>query len=175
MPSYDASGLKVTFDEVEVASANRIASLTFDVSRAFGHAAGRRGWTMGPMIQGAEVAMTAAVAASLDPGTVSMPSDVELSEFTATLLAATGDSSRVAFSDADDDGVFELMFGYVLPDDGPFDVRLNPPDNVTIDVTPQTVVTVSPSGGELATADWLLQSVEKEDGGVSCGWWVCGR
>ena len=174
MPSYDASGLKVVFDEIEVASPNRIMSLTFDVSQAFGRAAGRSGWSMAPVIEGAEVALTAGVAAMLDPGTVSMPSGVEMGDFTATLLPATGDSSRVTFADGDGDGVFELEFDYVVPANGPFDVRLNGPDNATIDVSPATVVKVSPSGGELAIVDWLLTSVTVEDGGVDCPWWICG-
>ena len=175
MPSYDASGLKVEFDEIEVASPNRITSLTFDVSQAFGQAAGRRGWTMTPVIQGAEVSLTARVAATLNPGTVTMPSGVELGDFTATLIQAAGEGSPVAFSDSNGDGVFELMFDFVVPSNGPFDVRLDAPDDVTIEVTPAATVTVSPSGGELATVDWLLTSVTKEDGGVDCPWWICGR
>lgn len=173
MPSYASVGLKILLNEIEVGDAGSAVTLSFDLSQAFGRATGKS-WTMHPVIQGAGINLMAGVGATLSPGSVSLPSSVDLADFSATLLPAAGDSSRVGFADTDSDGVYELSFEARYPEDGPFDVRLNAPEDVSITVSPSSPATVSPPGGETATVDWVLQSVTVNDGGVECPWWVCG-
>lgn len=173
MPSYAQTGLKVLLNEVEFTDGGPAMILDFDMSQAFGRATGKS-WTMAPAISEAGFVLMAAIDATLSPGDVSIPSGVDLADFSATLLPATGDSARVDFADAGNDGTFEVSFGSKHPDDGPFDVRLNPPSDVSISVTPSSPATVSPAGGQTASVDWVLQSVTVNDGGVECPWWVCG-
>ena len=173
MPSYASSGLKILLNEIEISDAGAALSLDFDLSQALGRATGKS-WTMQPVIQGAGVNLMVGLGATLSPGSVSLPSSVDLADFSATLLPTAGDSSRVGFSDADSDGVYEVTFESRYPDDGPFDVRLNSPEDVSITVSPSSPATVSPAAGETAIVDWELQSVTVDDGGVECPWWVCG-
>lgn len=174
MPSYGKAGLKVLLNEIEVSAPSEVMRLDFDASQAYGRATGRNGWTMAPVIAGAGVTLTTAIEVSLSPGTTTIPTGVDLDQFSATLLPEAGDSARVSFADEDGDGIHELAFRSVDPEAGPFDVRLNPPDNVTVDVTPSTPATVSPMGGETAAVNWVLLSVTQDGGSGGCAWWICG-
>ncbi|NIS31221.1 MAG: hypothetical protein GWN73_13440 [Actinobacteria bacterium] len=72
-----------------------------------------------------------------------------------------GDSSRVDFADDDSDEIYELAFRYLITDNGPFDVRLNAPEGLTVTVDPVSPATVDPASGETATVDWILQSASE--------------
>ncbi len=173
MPSFDASGLKVMFDEVEVTESGQLTGLSFDIAEAFGHGTGRSGWNMEPEIAASGFVLTAGIDVTLSEGSVTMPSGVELGQFSATLVPAVGESSEVSFVDANSNGVFEVTFQSLLPENGPFSVQLNPPSDVTADVTPSSPTMVNPAAGQVANVDWVLTNVTKTDDGVICGWWVC--
>lgn len=174
MPSYDGSGIKILLNKVDVAEGQENLLLDFDVSQSFGRLAGNSGvWVMDPVIRGARISAAAGVHATLSAGSVSLPDGFELGQFSATLLPSAGDSSRVGFTDADSDGTFDVEFEFLLPDDGPFDVRLNGPEGLEFEVSPDTLVTTSPVAGETATVDWVIQSAS-DGGGVVCPWWICG-
>ena len=128
-------------------------------------------WVMNPVIRGAEISNAAAVDVSLSAGDVTLPDGFSLGQFSATLLPAVGDSSRVTFTDGDGDGVFGVSFEFLMPGDGPFDVRLNGPTDLDFEVSPGTPVTVAPVAGETSVVDWVL--LEASDGSVICGFWVC--
>jgi hypothetical protein len=56
MPSFDASGLKVTLDgAIEIDGEENTLLVDFDVSESFGHQAGADKWVMTPVITGMEV------------------------------------------------------------------------------------------------------------------------
>ena len=173
-PSYAETGIKILLDGVDVTDGQENLLLDFDVSQSFGQAVGRSGvWVMNPVIHGAEISLAAAVDVTLDDGTVTIPSGFSLGQFSATLLPTTGDTARVAFTDGDADGIYDLSFEFLMPENGPFVVRLNGPDGLDFSVLPTTPATVSPTSGETAAIDWVLQSAS--DGtDVVCPWWICG-
>lgn len=174
MPGYSRTGLKILMNEFEVTGSSQVMMLSFDVTQAFGAARGKKGWRMLPVIHGAGITLTAGIDVTLSPGSVDVPASVDMGDFSATLLPTTGDSARVDFTDGNGDGVYEVVFDFLQADDGPFDVRLNGPDDVTFEVRPATPATLSPASGEMATVDWVFQSLTVDDGGVDCPWWVCG-
>lgn len=159
MPSFAQTGAKVLLNGLEVTGGQQILLLDFDVSQSFGMQAGASGlWVMTPVIHASDISLTAGVDATLGAGDVTLPDGYSLGQFSATLLPATGDSSRVAFTDEDGDETFEVAFRFLMPDNGPFDVRLNAPDGLTVEVNPSSPASVSPASGETATVDWVLQS-----------------
>lgn len=159
MPSFAETGAKVNLNGLEVTGGQQILLLDFDVSDSFGQEAGGSGmWVMQPVIHASEIELTSGIDVTLSAGDVTLPSGYELGQFSATMLPAEGDSSRVVFTDEDDDGTFELNFEFLLPDNGPFDVRLNAPDGLTVTTDPASPQNVDPGSGQTATIDWVLQS-----------------
>lgn len=159
MPSYAESGAKVLLNGLQVSGGQEVLLLDFDVSESFGHLAGASGmWVMDPVIHTSELSLTSGIQVTLDTGSVSLPEGFELGQFSATVLPTTGDASEVAFADDDDDGIFDVTFRFLIPDNGPFDVQLNAPEGLTVEVDPPSPVTVSPASGETAEVDWTLQS-----------------
>lgn len=162
MPSFAQTGAKVLLNSLEVTGGQQILLLDFDVSDSFGKEAGGSGmWVMQPVIHASDISLTAGIEVTLSDGDVTLPEGYELGQFSATMLPAEGDSSRVSFTDEDDDGTFELAYRFLLPDNGPFDVRLNAPDGLTVTVDPTSPVSVSPTSAETATVDWVLQSASE--------------
>jgi hypothetical protein len=159
MPSFAQTGAKVLLNGLEVTGGQQILLLDFDVEDSFGKEAGGSGmWVMSPVIHASEIGLTAAIDVTLSPGDVTLPTGYALGDFSATMLPAEGDSARVAFTDEDDNGTFELAFEFLIPDNGPFDVRLNAPDGLTVTVDPTSPATVEPASGQTAAVDWVLQS-----------------
>lgn len=159
MPSFEQTGAKVLLNGLEVTGGQQILLLDFDVSDSFGKESGMANmWVMQPVIHAAEISLTSGVAVTLSAGDVTLPEGFDLGQFSATLLPETGDSSRVAFADEDGNETYELAFQYLLPENGPFDIRLNAPEGLTVEVAPESPVTVSPISGETAAVDWTLQS-----------------
>lgn len=166
MPSYAQSGAKILLRGLEVSGGHQILLLDFDVSESYGHQAGNSGmWVMHPVIHWADMSFTAGADVTLSAGEVTLPEGFDLGQFSATLLPTTGDSARVDFTDDDTDGIFEVGFHPLIPDNGPFDIRLNAPDGLTVEVDPASPVTVSPASDETATVDWVLQSATEDGGG----------
>lgn len=124
-----------------------------DASDAESEASAKR-----PNINATSVTLTAGVDVTLNAGDVTLPNGFELGQFSATLLPRRGDSSRVSFTDSDGDGVFELSFRLLIPESGPFRVRLNVPDGLNVLVEPATPTSVSPARGATEELDWTLQS-----------------
>jgi hypothetical protein len=172
MPSYGGSGVKILLNKVDVTAGQENLLLDFDVSQSFGRLAGASGvWVMDPVIRGARISAAAGVHVTLSRGSVSLPDGYDLGQFSATLLPTAGDSSRVDFTASGSEGSFDVDFEFLLPENGPFDVRLNGPDGLEFEVSPDTPVTVSPVAGETSAVDWVIQSAS--DGGVICPTWVC--
>lgn len=166
MPSMRQSGAKVQLNGLEVAEGRQVWLLDFSVEESFGHQAGKSGkWVMNPVIHTSRVEFTSDIEVTLDEGDVTLPDGFDLGQFSATLLPAVGDSSRVDFEDKDEDGIFELGFRFLIPDNGPFDVRLNGPESLTWTVDPDSPQTVDLDSGETVSVDWVLQSATEDTGG----------
>lgn len=165
MPSFAQTGAKVLLNGLTVEGGQQIILLDFNVEESFGRAAGASGmWVMTPVIHASEIELTVGVEATLDTGEVSLPEGYELGQFSATLLPTGSDSSRVTFEDLDEDGTYEVEFRYLVPQSGPFDVRLNAPEGLTVTTDPVSPQTgLSPASGEVATVNWVLQTAVEED------------
>lgn len=163
MPSMAQSGAKVLLHGFTVSSGGHALLLDFDVSQSFGPgpAGASNKWVMSPVIHAAEVGLTAGVTATLAAGDVELPEGFGLADFSATLTPAEGDASVVAFEEMDD--VFKANFRFLIPDNGPFEVVLNAPDGLVVEVAPASPQSVSPGSGQTATIDWVLQSAEEDD------------
>lgn len=164
MPSYAQSGAKVLLHGLTVQGGQQIILLDFNVKDSFGRAAGASNrWVMTPVIHGSEIELTAGAEVTLTAGEVTLPEGYELGQFSATLVPTSSDSSRVHFTDADEDGIFEAEFVFLLPETGPFEVRLNAPDGLVVTTDPTSPQPLSLSSGQVGTVNWVLQSAEGED------------
>lgn len=154
LPSFDASGLKVTFPSgsIEVAGDAHILLLDFVVSQSFGQLAGASGmWVMHPVIHADDVSLSGTIEVELTAA-----EGVDLGALSATLAdftAQLNDEEPIAFTDVDDDGTFTVTFLYEMP--GDHDVSIALAEGVAFDftldpVSPQTV-TLS-SGGNASVA-----------------------
>ncbi len=162
MPSFAQSGAKVLLNGLQVTGGQQVLLLDFNVEESFGQEAGMSGmWVMEPVIHASNIRLTGGIAVTLSEGDVTLPEGYDLSQFSATMLPAVGDSSRVDFADDDSDEIYELAFRYLITDNGPFDVRLNAPEGLTVTVDPVSPATVDPASGETATVDWILQSASE--------------
>lgn len=165
MPSFAQTGAKVLLNGLAVNAAQQVLLLDFDVEDSFGREAGASGmWVMEPVIHASEIELTVGVTATLSAGEVTLPEGYELGQFSATLDPADSDSSRVAFTDDDDNGEFEVVFDFLVPETGPFEVRLNAPEGLIVEVDPQSPQSVSPASGQTADVEWVLQSASEEQG-----------
>ena len=163
MPSFAPLCAKVQLQGLQVTGGQHILLLDFMVEDSYGRLAGASDtWVMHPVIHGAEIQLTGGVRVTLSAGEVELPAGFELGDFSATMDPNTGDPSEVAFTDEDDDGTFELSFLYLIPEDGPFQVSLNAPAGLTVEVDPATPQSVSLTSGETPTIDWVLQSAVEE-------------
>lgn len=166
MPSYAQSGAKVLLNGLTVQGGQQIILLDFNVEDSFGRAAGASNrWVMSPVIHASEIELTAGAEVTLSAGDVTLPEGYELGQFSATLLPTSSDSSRVTFTDSDDDGIFEALFSFVLPETGPFEVRLNAPEGLVVTTDPTSPQPLSLSSGEVGVVNWVLQSAEEDTAG----------
>jgi hypothetical protein len=157
MPSYAQSGAKVVLHGFQVTGGEQAIVLDFDVSQSFGRLAGQSGmWVMNPVIRATQLQSVASIETTLSAGSVTLPDGYALEQFSATLTPAEGDTSRVTFHSAG--GKFRANFEFLAPEQGPFQVRLNAPDGLTVTVSPESPQSVSPAAGESVEIDWVLQS-----------------
>jgi hypothetical protein len=158
MPSYAQSGAKVVLHGLQVTGGEQAIVLDFDVSQSFGRLAGQSGmWVMTPVIHATRLESVATIRTTLSAGEVTLPAGYALEQFSATLMPAEGDTSRVAFQQSAG-GEFRAHFRFLVPEQGPFQVRLNAPDGLTVTVSPESPQSVSPAAGETMDIDWVLQS-----------------
>ncbi len=134
----------------------------FDVAQSFGREAGRSGrWVMHPVVRAAAVNYTGSVLARvrLADG-VTLPAlngtAVTLAGFSAALTNASGSRETLALTDADNDGVFEARFRYLLPD--AYTLDLIGPDGVTFATAPTRPAAVSVGSGQDVVAAFSIQS-----------------
>lgn len=168
MPSFEQTGAKVLLNGLQVDGGQQILLLDFNVEDSFGRAAGLSNmWVMQPVIHASDISLTAGVEVTLSAGEVELPVGFELSDFSATLDPMVGDSSRVTFVEGDTQGVYEVSFRFLLPDNGPFEVRLNSPDALVVTVDPDAAATLNLTSGETGSVDWVLQSAT--EAGVAAG------
>ncbi|MDX1675864.1 MAG: DUF4382 domain-containing protein [Longimicrobiales bacterium] len=159
IPSLQETGVKVLLNGLQVEGGQEVLLLDFDVSQSFDMEAGMADvWVMTPVIRGADIGLTAGIDVTLSEGDVELPAGYALGDFSATMLPTTGDDAQVAFTDDDGNGTFEVSFQFLIPGDGPFEVRLNAPEGLDVTVDPGSPATVSPASGETAAIDWTLQS-----------------
>jgi hypothetical protein len=157
MPSFAQSGLKVALHGLRVDGGDHAVLLDFDVSESFGRAAGQSGmWVMTPVVHAALLEDAAGVTATLGAGDVTLPAGYALDQFSATLSPAEGDTSRVAFRAVG--GEYRAAFRFLIPEQAPFEVRLNAPEGLTVTVSPASPQSVAPAKGETARVEWVLQS-----------------
>lgn len=159
MPSMAQSGVKVLLNGLNVDGGQQVLLLDFNVEDSFGRVAGASGqWVMTPVIHTSELGLTASVVATLSAPDVELPGTYELGQFSATLDPVESDSSRVSFTDEDEDGTYEARFRFLVPEDEPFEVRLNVPEGLTVTVDPASPASVLPASGETAEVDWVIES-----------------
>lgn len=159
MPSYAQSGAKVVLHGLQVTAGEQAIVLDFDVSQSFGRLAGQSGmWVMTPVIHATRLESVATILTTLSAGAVTLPDGYALDQFSATLTPTEGDTSRVTFRAAG--GEFRANFRFLVPEQGPFQVRLNAPDGLTVTVAPESPQSVSPAAGESVDIDWVLQSAD---------------
>ncbi len=163
MPSMAQSGMKVLLNGLNIEGGQQVLLLDFDVEDSFGREAGNSGrWVMTPVIHSSEVGLTVGVLATLSAEEGTLPEGFTLGDFSATLDPVGTDSSRVAFTDADEDGTFEASFRFLTPETDPFELRLNGPDGLNFTVTPTSPRSVLPASGETAEVDWVIESASTE-------------
>ena len=120
MPSAAASGLKVKFDQdadVSVTSEGdqQVILVDFDVAQSFGRQAGGSGrWVMGPVIKGADLALSGNVKVTLQPAQGVALSNDDAAQLRAVLVNADGSREPLAFTPAADGG-YVADFKYLLP------------------------------------------------------------
>ena len=166
MPSYAQSGAKILLHHYEVTNGEHSILLDFDVSESYGRLAGNSGmWVMHPVIHWAEVSLTGAAEVTLSAGEVELPGETGLDDFSATLTPTEGDPKTEAFAYNDTDDVYEVLFDFLIPDNGPFEIELMAPEGLTVTVDPASPQIVEPGSGETVTVDWTLQSATVEGGG----------
>ena len=139
MPSAASSGLKVKFDkdaDVSVTSEGdqKVILVDFDVAQSFGRQAGGSGrWVMGPVIKGADLALSGNVKVTLQPaeGVVLSLANVELIQ--AVLVNAEGSREPLDFTQMED-GTYVADFKYLLP--GSYQVDLEAAAGVSFSTDP---------------------------------------
>lgn len=162
MPSFAETGVKVLLNGLEVTGGQQILLLDFDVSQSFGRdAAASNMWVMQPVIHTSDISLTVGIAVTLSASDGTLPAGYTLGDFSATMVPTIGDQSTVDFTGAEGDETFDAAFRFLLPDNGPFDVQLNSPDGLFVDVSPDSPVTVSPASGETAEVNWVIESAEE--------------
>lgn len=159
LPSFDDSGLKVGLPggSWQVDGDSKVLLLDFDVSQSFGQEAGSSDtWVMHPVIRADDFSLSGTIAVELTAAAGVDP--IFLADFQAEL---SGDAEPQPFTDDDDDGVYTVMFEYLLPDRS-YDVWIGLQEGFSYDYTldsetpsPQSV---SLGRGEQATVAFEVTS-----------------
>lgn len=132
LPSFDQTGIKVNFpDGALTLEGERVILLDFDVSESFGQQAGGSGmWVMTPVINATDVSLSGSLTVALDAA-----AEVDFAAVNGSLddfrLRLAQEAEPVAFSDPDDDGIWEATFLFLLP--GEYDLTLELEDGVEYD------------------------------------------
>jgi len=163
MPSYGASGLKVTFDggTVSVNGAQKVILVDFDVAQSFGQVAGGSGgWVMNPVIRGADMQLTASTTVTLSlADSVTLPqingTQVQLSDFNATLDDGQGNTKQAAFTSVN--GVFTASFPYLMPGTT-WSLQVAGPPGMVFTVDPALPIQVTTSSGQDSQFNLVMTS-----------------
>jgi Domain of unknown function (DUF4382) len=164
LPSYAQSGLKVNLpgDAVTIAGDQRILLVDFDVARSFGHAAGGSGrWVMTPLIHATDLVVSGTITARLRLGqAVTLPivsgHQVTLGEFKAALTNAGGTREELTMTDANNDGVYEAVFRFLMP--GTYTLDFVAPSTITFATIPAHPLAVQVGSGATVTSEFTLAS-----------------
>lgn len=159
LPSFAETGIKVGLPggSVEVDGDSHVLLLDFDVSQSFGQEAGMSGsWVMTPVIKADDFSLSGTIVVELTAADGVDP--IFLADFQAEL---SSDTEPQPFTDDDDDGVYTVMFEYLLPDQS-YDVSVGLQEGFSYDYTldsetpsPQSV---SLGSGEQATVVFEVTS-----------------
>jgi hypothetical protein len=163
MPSYDASGLKVSFDggAIDVSGPQEILLVDFDVAQSYGHdAGGSGGWVMTPVIRGAHMDLTSGTTVTLGLADgITLPAiggtQVELGDFTAMLDDGQGNTKESAFTSVN--GTFTASFPYLMPGTT-WTLQVSGPAGLTFTTDPSLPIDVSTSSGQDAHFDLAITS-----------------
>jgi hypothetical protein len=160
MPSAASSGLKVKFDhdaDVSVTSDGdqKVILVDFDVAQSFGRAAGGSGrWVMGPVIKGADLALSGNVKVTVQPASGLALSAVDVGLLQAVLVNAEGSREPLAFTQVEG-GAYVADFKYLLP--GSYHVDLEAAEGVvTFSTDPGHPAPVTVGSGEESTVGFSL-------------------
>lgn len=159
LPSFAQTGIKVGLPggSVQVDGDSKVYLLDFDVSQSFGQEAGMSGsWVMTPVIKADDFSLSGTIVVELTAADGVDP--ILLADFQAEL---SSDAEPQPFTDDDDDGVYTVMFEYLLPDQS-YDVSVGLQEGFSYDYTldsetpsPQSV---SLGNGEQATVVFEVAS-----------------
>ncbi len=155
-PSCAQTGFKVLLNGgLEVTGTQQVLLVDFDVSETFGREAGLSGrWVMQPVIKASDITLTGGIDVTLALADgVTMPDGFALSDFAATLDT---EAVPVAFADNDGDGVFTASFLFLIPDDGPFSVGVEGPDDLEYTLDPTAPQSVSLASGQVETVAYTV-------------------
>lgn len=172
-PSCAQSGFKVLLagangkgeaDDLEV-DGDYTLLVDFDVSQSFGKQAGNSGkWILKPTLKATQMqsASSVTVTLALNDTTVKLPvvagAPLTLGGFSATLVAAAGsDPKTVPLTDANNDGVFEATFRYLLP--GEYRAGFVGPAGITFTTDRTLPFTVTATAGANAPVAFKLTAV----------------
>lgn len=163
-PSFSTSGFKVILPGeglVVPAGGAKVMLVDFDVSQSFGREAGSSGsWVLRPVVKATDIALSGGITATLTkPSTLTLPTGVAMTDFTAVLTDAAADADTVAFTDANSDGVFEAAFPFEAA--GTYTLNLAAPTGVTFTTTETRPVTVTLAAGGSVTQAFTLATVTK--------------
>jgi hypothetical protein len=160
MPSYDASGFKVSLpgDLLDVDGTQRVLLVDFDVQQSFGQEAGQSGaWVMRPVVKATDVTFAASITAEVRLGDgVTLPQvngqDVTLAQARVVLEDAAGSTDTLALEDPDTDGVFTASWNWLFP--GDYEVSFVEPEglNLTTDVAFPVAVSLAEGAEETVPA-----------------------
>jgi hypothetical protein len=161
MPSLAQSGLKVSLPGgVSIGGDAKTLLVDFDVAQSFGREAGNSGrWVMHPVVRATAINYTGSVLARVRAADgVSLPTidgrAMTLADLRAVLTSASGSRETLALADADNDGVFEARFRYLLP--GDYTLDLVGPDGATLATTPARPAPVSVGSGQDVEVDFAV-------------------
>lgn len=151
MPSFAETGIKVNLPDggIVISGEQKILLVDFDVSQSFGQQAGLSGmWVMHPVIDAIDFSFSGSVVANV---TKEAAVSSSLADFNAVLLDADNESTTIQLTDADNNGVFEATFLFLLP--GSYSLTLAAPSGVTFSTDVPLPIAVSvPSGQEVTKA-----------------------
>lgn len=168
MPSYDASGFKVSLpgDLLDVDGTQRILLVDFDVQQSFGQEAGQSGaWVMRPVIKATDVTFAASITAEVRLGDgVTLPQvggqDVTLAQASVTLEDGAGGSETLPLEDLDGDGVYAASWRFLFP--GDYEVAFVEPAGLNLTTDIAFPVAVSLAEGEEETVAAVVTAAVAE-------------